>query len=561
MSDGSIAIIGASCRFPGASGLEAYWDLLASGTDAVSQVDASRWSTRFYYHPTRGEPAKSYTWSAGLLSDVDLFEPAFFGISPREAAQMDPQQRMLLELVWHATEDAGIPASKLAGSATGVYIGASATDYRDLRLGDPASGDSYFMTGGTLSILANRISYVFDLRGPSLTVDTACSSSLVALHHACEAIRGERIASAIVGGINLLLAPYPFLGFCRASMLSRLGRCFAFDERADGYVRGEGGGAIILKPLRQALADGDRVRAVILGTGVNSDGRTIGLSLPSETAQASLLRSVYARAGVAPEQLAFFEMHGTGTPAGDPIEAAAVGHSLGQSRSSPLPIGSVKTNIGHLEPASGMAGLLKAALALDREILPPTIHCEKPNPKIPFETLNLRLVHNVEPLEAPDRPYAGVNSFGFGGSNAHVVLARPPRCEEASATAPLPPLVISAQTEASLRSLVQSWCTTLAEVPATRAPMLLRAAARGRDHHPHRVVSLSQDPAAMAQTLAGFLNDEPSPFLIAGTGVREGKVAFVFSGNGAQFVGMARDALFSNAAFRCAIEDLDRMLR
>ncbi len=189
MSDGSIAIVGASCRFPGASSLEAYWELLASGTDAISQVDASRWSTRFYYHPTRGEPAKSYTWSAGLLNDVDLFEPAFFGISPREAAQMDPQQRMLLELVWHAAEDAGIPASKLAGSATGVYIGASATDYRDLRLGDPASGDSYFMTGGTLSILANRISYVFDLRGPSLTVDTACSSSLVALHHACEAIR------------------------------------------------------------------------------------------------------------------------------------------------------------------------------------------------------------------------------------------------------------------------------------------------------------------------------------------------------------------------------------
>src|SRR5207253_2839564 len=286
-----------------------------------------------------------YTWSAGLLTDVGWFEPAFFGISPREAAQMDPQQRLLLELVWHAVEDAGIPASKLAGSATGVYIGASSTDYRDLRLGDPASGDSYFMTGGTLSILANRISYVFDLRGSSLTVDTACSSSLVALHHACEAIRDGRIAGAIVGGINLLLAPYPFLGFCRASMLSRRGRCYAFDERADGYVRGEGGGVIILKPLTDALSDGDTIRGVILASGVNSDGRTIGLSLPSEAAQASLLRSVYARAGIAPQQLAFFEMHGTGTPAGDPIEAAAVGRSLGQDRSEPLPIGSVKTNI------------------------------------------------------------------------------------------------------------------------------------------------------------------------------------------------------------------------
>ena len=281
----------------------------------------------------RGEPGKSYTWSAGLIADIDLFEPAFFGISPREAAQMDPQQRLLLELVWHALEDAGIPPSKLAGSATGVYIGGSSTDYRDLRLGDPASGDSYFMTGGTLSILANRISYVFDLHGPSLTVDTACSSSLVALHHACEAIRDGRIASAIVGGINLLLAPYPFLGFSRASMLSRRGRCFAFDERADGYVRGEGGGVVILKPLEDALADGDPIRAVILGSGVNSDGRTIGLSLPSEAAQASLIRSVHRARRRRSRRLAFFEMHGTGTPAGDPIEAAAVGRALGQGRS------------------------------------------------------------------------------------------------------------------------------------------------------------------------------------------------------------------------------------
>src|SRR5829696_6945518 len=363
MSDVSIAIIGASCRFPGAPGLEPYWELLTSGTDAITEVDERRWSTRFYYHPSRSEPGKSYTWSAGLIGDVDLFEPAFFGISPREAAQMDPQQRILLELVWHAAEDAGIPSAKLAGTATGVYIGAASSDYRDLRLGDPASGDSYFMTGGTLSILANRISYVFDLHGPSLTIDTACSSSLVALHQACEAIRDERIGTAIVGGINLLLSPYPFLGFSRATMLSRRGRCFAFDGRADGYVRGEGGGVVILKKLAQALADGDRVRAVILGTGTNSDGRTIGLSLPSEAAQSALIGTVCERAGVTPNDLAFFEMHGTGTPAGDPIEAAAVGRTLGQSRRAALPIGSVKSNIGHLEPASGMAGLIKATLA------------------------------------------------------------------------------------------------------------------------------------------------------------------------------------------------------
>lgn len=561
MTDESIAIVGASCRFPGAENLDEFWQLLTSAGDAVSEVDDRRWSTRQYYHPDRGEPGKSYTWSAGLITGVDLFEPSFFGISPREAAQMDPQQRLLLELAWHAFEDAGIPPSKMSGTATGVYIGASAIDYSDLRLGDPAGADSYFMTGSTLSILANRISYVFDLRGPSLAVDTACSSSLVALHHACEAIRSKRIAGAIVGGVNLLLAPYPFIGFSRASMLSRRGRCFAFDERADGYVRGEGGAVIILKPLADAIAAKDRIHALIRASAVNSDGRTIGLSLPSESAQASLLRTVYRAAGIAPDDLAFFEMHGTGTAAGDPIEAAAVGHSLGQSRSLPLPIGSVKSNIGHLEPASGMAGLLKAALALDREIIPPTIHCEKPNPKIPFEALNLRLVRNNEPVKAPERPYAGVNSFGFGGTNAHVVLARPTRCGEAPAAGPLPPLVISAQSEASLRSLVQNWRTALAEISPERAPMLLRAAARGRDHHPHRLITLAQDPAATAQTLAGFLHDERSSFLITGTGVREGRLAFVFSGNGAQFTGMGRDALRSNAAFRRAIEDLDRMLR
>src|SRR5215472_15219047 len=449
MTDGSIAIVGASCRFPGADNLEGFWQLLVSARDAVSEVDDRRWSTRFYYHPNRSEPGKSYTWCAGLINGVDLFEPSFFGISPREAAQMDPQQRLLLELVWHAFEDAGIPPSKMSGSAVGIYIGASSTDYSDLRLGDPASADSYFMTGSTLSILANRISYIFDLHGPSLAVDTACSSSLVALHHACEAIRRKRVPCAIVGGVNLLLAPYPFIGFSRAAMLSQRGRCFAFDERADGYVRGEGGGVVILRALRDALADKDAVRAVILGTGVNSDGRTIGLSLPSETAQASLLRSVYARAGIAPEQLTFFEMHGTGTPAGDPIEAAAVGHALGRNRPNPLPIGSVKTNIGHLEPASGMAGLLKAALALDRGIVPRTLHCETPNPNIAFDKLNLRLIRDAEPISAArERRYAGVNSFGFGGTNAHVLLAAPPSQDKASPLPEtMPPLVISARTE------------------------------------------------------------------------------------------------------------------
>ena len=562
MRDEPIAIVGASCRFPGADGLEAFWQLLVAGVDAVGAVDADRWATRFFYHPDRSEAGKSYSWAAGLIDRVDRFEPSFFGISPREAAQMDPQQRILLELVWHAFEDAGIPPSRFHGADTGVYVGASATDYSDLRLGDPAGADSYFMTGNALSLLANRISYVFDLRGPSLAVDTACSSSLVALHHACEAIRAGLISSAIVGGVNLLLTPYPFLGFCRASMLSRRGRCFAFDERADGYVRGEGAGVVILKPLADAVAARDPIRAVILATGSNSDGRTIGVSLPSEAAQSALLRAVYKDAGIAADDIAFFEMHGTGTPAGDPVEAAAVGRALAAGRSEALPIGSVKTNIGHLEPASGMAGLLKAALALDRGVVPPTLNCETPNPKIDFAGLNLRLARAAEPiLVAKERRVAGVNSFGFGGTNAHVVLAAPPPRDRAAQASAMPPaLVISAATEASLRELAAGWRMRLAAATDKKLPGLLRAAARGRDHHRERLAAVGADGAAVAAALEDFLEGRAEPELAAGTAV-EGKLAFVFSGNGAQFPGMGRAAWHANAAFRSAVETVDRVLR
>src|SRR6266849_2651017 len=426
MSDGSIAIIGASCRFPGASSLEAYWELLASGIDAISEVDAQRWSTRFFYHPTPGEAGKSYTWAAGLITDVDRFEPAFFGISPREAGQMDPQQRILLELVWHAAEDAGIPTGKLAGSGTGVYIGASSTDYRDLRLGDPANGDSYSMTGGTLSILSNRISHVFDLRGPSFTVDTACSSSLVALHHACEAIRDGRIDSAIVGGVNVLASPFAFISFSQASMLSPTGLCRAFDAKADGYVRAEGGVVLILRSIRAALSGNDPILGVIAGSGLNSDGRTVGVSMPSSAAQADLLKQVYERFGVDPSSLAFIEAHGTGTRVGDPAEAMAIGNALGRARAQPLPIGSIKTNVGHLEPAAGLAGVLKALLALEHDFLPASLHFSQPNPDIAFDECNICVCSNGLPLDRRNgRRFAGVNSFGFGGTNAHVILSDP----------------------------------------------------------------------------------------------------------------------------------------
>ncbi|MFZ2004136.1 MAG: type I polyketide synthase, partial [Stellaceae bacterium] len=557
MNERAVAIVGASCRFPGAAGLEAFWRLLIDGVDAVTEVGPERWSTRFFYHPNRGEPGKSYSWAAGLIDGIDLFEPGFFGISPREAAEMDPQQRLLLELAWHALEDAGTPAARLAGSATGVYIGASSTDYGNLRLGDPASGGPHFVSGMSLGILANRLSHFFDLRGPTQVIDTACSSSLVALHQACEALRAGRIEAALVGGVNLLLSPYPFIGFAQAGMLSPRGRCFAFDARADGYVRAEGGAVVVLKPLARALAAGDPIRGVICGTAVGASGRTVGLSLPSAPAQAELLRGVYGDTGIAAEALAFIEMHGTGTPAGDPAEAEAVGHVLGQSRQAPLPIGSVKSNIGHLEPASGIAGLLKAMLALERGVLPRSLYGETPNPAISLAHLNLRLVGAAEPIAAGG--YAGINSFGFGGSTAHAILAPPPRQEEPKAEAVThPPLMISAHSDASLRTLAQSWRDTIAATPLSRWPAMARAAARRRDHHAHRVVVLGDDPASY---LDDFLTGRPNPALASGVATRRDRLAFVYSGNGAQFLGMGRAAYLASGAFRAATALADCALR
>ncbi|HTZ34964.1 MAG TPA: type I polyketide synthase, partial [Stellaceae bacterium] len=561
MSDGAIAIVGASCRLPGAASLDAFWRLLVDGVDAVSQIGPERWATRLFYHPREGEPGKTYSWAAGLIDGIDRFDPGFFGIAPREAAQIDPQQRLLLELAWQAIEDAGLLASRLAGSATGVYVGASATDYGDLRRGDPAGGDRYFATGTALSILANRVSHVFDLRGPSLVVDTACSSSLVALHEACEALRAGRIATALVGGVNLLLSPYPFIAFAQAAMLSRRGRCHAFDARADGYVRAEGGAVVVLKRLAEALADGDAVRGVIRASAINAAGRTAGLSLPSEAVQAALLRDLYGAAGIAAADLAFVEMHGTGTPAGDPVEAAAIGRVLGAARAAALPIGSVKSNIGHLEPASGMAGLLKAMLALQQGVLPRSLHNEMPNPDIPFAQLNLRLVGAAETLPAAGPRYAGVNSFGFGGSNAHAILAAPPVLAPPDAVTeparPPAPLLLSARGAEALRRLAQQWRATLAATPRERQAPLLRAAARRRDHHAHRLVVLGD---RLDGPLADFAAGRANRAALAGEALPAGRLAFVYAGNGAQNAAMGAAAYRGSAAFRAALAAADAAL-
>ncbi|MDL2267354.1 polyketide synthase [Desulfovibrio sp. OttesenSCG-928-G15] len=379
-----IAIIGASCRFPGeAHGLEEYWNLLSSGVDAVTELPEGRFSLERYINPSRKLDGHSYTAAAGVLDNIKDFDAQFFGISRKEAQYMDPQQRLVLESAWEALEQAGIMPAALRGSDTGVFIGASNVDHTLQGPDDPCTMSPYSMTGSTLSIIANRVSYFLDLHGPSFTVDTACSSSLTAIHQACLALQNGESALAIAGGVNVLTAPFPFIGFSKARMLSPTGRCKVFDASGDGYVRAEGVGTVILKPLSAARRDKNTILAVIVGSGVNSDGRTTGISLPNEKAQAALLADIYNGCKLDKDKLVYVEAHGTGTAAGDPIEASAIGTVLGKALTGkrPLPVGSAKSNIGHLESASGMAGLLKALLVLKNGKIPPQPAPCQPEPR------------------------------------------------------------------------------------------------------------------------------------------------------------------------------------
>ncbi|MEJ1158271.1 SDR family NAD(P)-dependent oxidoreductase [Prosthecomicrobium sp. N25] len=559
--DSEISIVGTACRLPSAPDVSSFWRLLEERRCAVGRIGRDRFATERYLHPDKSVPGKTYTFSAGLLDDVFGFDPGFFGISPREAMQMDPQQRILLQVTYEALENAGLKPSKLAGEKVGVFVGASSSDYMMRFFADLSAIDAQMMTGNTLSIISNRISYIFDLRGPSFTVDTACSSSLVALHEAAEAIRAGRIDTAIVAGVNVLASPTPFIGFARASMLSPTGLCRAFDANGDGYVRSEGAVSLVLKSAARARADGDEVLATIVGTGINSDGRTVGLSLPSSEMQAALLEEVYGRFGIDPDCLAFVEAHGTGTRVGDPAEAGALGRVLGQKRSAPLPIGSVKTNVGHLEPASGVTGVLKSILALRHEVLPASLHFETPNPEIPFAELNLAVARDPVAIPRGVRPrHAGINSFGFGGANAHVVIREgEPVRPSVTSVAPVP-LVISARSREALKALATAYRDRLAAARPVDAQALVARAAHGRDRYEHRLVTL---PAGRDQTVAAldeWLAGNRSPQLVdARAPVREGGLAFVFSGNGSQWAGMGRVAYRVNADFRRSFERVDRV--
>ncbi|MGX1676038.1 beta-ketoacyl synthase N-terminal-like domain-containing protein, partial [Streptomyces sp. NPDC055400] len=548
-----IAVIGLACRLPGAPDPAAFWELLSRGEDAVGEAPAGRRSA--------GAPAHG-----AFLDEVDRFDAGFFGIPPREAAAMDPQQRLLLELGWEALEEAGIVPGVLAGSRTAVFASAIWDDYAALhhRRGG-TGGDRYSVTGLHRGILANRLSYVLGLTGPSLTVDAAQSSSLVAVHLACESLRSGESDLAVVGGANLILSPGSSADSAKFGALSPDGRCFTFDARANGYVRGEGGVAVVLKPLDRARADGNRVHCVILGSAVNNDGASDGLTVPDQGAQEAVLREACARAGVTASDVQYVELHGTGTPVGDPVEAAALGAALGTGRpaGSPLQVGSAKTNVGHLEGAAGLVGLLKAALSIDRRRIPASLNFDEPNPAIPLADLGLRVRTEDGPWPSEELPLiAGVSSFGMGGTNCHVVVvdavdadageavdaaggSRDSReaVDAPAADAPRPvPWLLSARDGRALRGQAARLRDHLtAAGPATSPLDTAYSLATTRTLFDERAVAVAADRDGLLRAVEALAEGRDDPALVRGRAGTQSLTAFLFTGQGSQRAGMGRE--------------------
>lgn len=558
-----VAVVGFSFRFP-QTDTERYWPDLLNGRDLVTQVEADRWAQDPYLHPAKDHPGTAYTFAAGSIGDVSGFDAHFFGISPREAALMDPQQRLLLELCWETIDHAGMRPSALRGSDCGVYIGIASADYAYRMADDVSAVDASMATGNTSSIAANRLSYVFDLHGPSMAVDTACSSSLVAVHQACRAIVTGETSMAIAGGVSLHLHPYGFITFSKASMLSPGGRCKVFDASGDGYVRSEGGGLFLLKDYDQALADGDNILAVIAGSAVNTDGRKSGLTVPNADAQIALMRQVYEQAGIPVTEIDYLEAHGTGTAVGDPIETRAIGAALGQPRGpgNPLPIGSVKSNLGHLEAASGVAGLVKAIYCLQHRTVPATIGIRTLNPAIDFQDWNIEITQQNYPLRRTGTLTIGVNSFGFGGANAHVILQSPParndqQADKLASTAAVP-VVVSGKTPEALKAAAHSLAGVLRGQPARTLYDVAYHSAMRREWHAERAVVYGNDSETVAQALSQFADGDAAQYSVAtGSAIpgAQGPV-FVYSGNGSQWAGMGRQ-LLAEPVFAEAVHEID----
>nr|VFJ43000.1 MAG: Acyl transferase domain-containing protein [Candidatus Kentron sp. DK] len=561
-----VAIIGMGCRFPGADNPEAYWRLLRDGVDAVTEVPPDRWNIDDFYDPDPEAPGKLYTRHGAFLSEVDRFDPRFFGISAREAADMDPQQRLILEVAWEALENAGQAAEKLVDRPVGIFIGQMMTDYESMMsAGHPEDITAYTGTGGNASFVAGRLSYALGLQGPSLAVNTTCSSSLTAIHLACQSLRSGESEMALAGGVQVNVFPNSAIFMSKVLALSPDGRCKTFDASADGIARGEGCGVVVLKRLSKALADGDNVLALVRGSAIAHDGPSSGLSVPNRLSQEKVIRQALDNAGIKPEEVGYVEAHGTGTSLGDPIEMRALGVVFGKthSKDSPLTVGSVKTNFGHTEGAAGIAGLMKIVLSLQYEAIPPQLHFKTPNPLIDWENLPFRIPVALESWprgqgDAPRPRIAGVSSFGMSGTNAHVVLEEAPAAPEAApvdAERPFHLLTLSAKDEKALRELTESFAAHLEAHPEVPLADICFTAGAGRSHFEHRAAVAASSPEdAIARLRAGNT-------ITGRIGLEKPNTAFLFTGQGSQYPGMGRGLYETEPLFRETLDRCGEILR
>ena len=565
-----IAVIGIGCRFPGgAENPEAFWRVLYKEIDAVGDIPPDRWDVDAYFDPDPEATGKIVTRRGYFLKDVSRFDPEFFGISPREAVSLDPQHRLLLEVGWEALEDAGQSPTALEESQTGLFVGIGQNDYAQRRLyrGDHGRIDTYDGTGNGFCFATGRLAHILGLRGPTVALDTACSSSLVAVHLACQSLRLRECDLALAGGVQLILSPEVTIFLSRSRVLSRDGRCKVFDASADGYGRGEGCGVVVLKRLSDALAARDRIVVVIRGSAVNHNGPGSGMTVPSGRAQQALLHKAFAAAQITPAEVDYLEAHATGTPLGDPIEAASLDAVMHKGRAAdrPLLIGSVKTNIGHLEAAAGIAGLIKVALALEHGTIPASLHFHTPNPEVDWDRSCLE--NATRRAAWPDRGarrIAGVNSFGISGTNAHVVLEEAPR-PEAVPDEPRRPLHIfslSARTGAGLVDQIRRAESHLRANPTLPIEDVCFDGRRGGAHHDCRLALLCRDGAWLREALSACLARGPSPRASGGeSALRDFPTAFLFSGQGTQSPAMGRELYETQPSFRRTLDHCDTALR